>query len=115
MSRSEKKMQVCIFDEFISFLVFRSKWPKIKKISYHFQAKCKFFIQKTNKRKADDSNLKMKKSAVLFVYFLYNISEEIRGLTANNIGQTYGTLGRHLGDIGQTLGRQWADIGQILI
>jgi hypothetical protein len=37
-----------------------------------------------------------------------NISEEIRDLTANDIGQNLGTLGRHMGhwaDIGQTLGR----------
>ena len=66
-----------------------------------------------------------------------NISEEIRDLTANNIGEKVGTLGRHMeywadiwyigqisrtlgrywghwveiGDIRQTLGRHWADIG----
>ena len=42
------------------------------------------------------------------------ISEEIRDLTANGIGQKLGTLGRYMGhwaDIGQTLGRHWADIG----
>ena len=39
-----------------------------------------------------------------------NISEEIRDLTANDIGQT---LGRYMGqwaDIGQTLGRPWKTI-----
>ena len=44
----------------------------------------------------------------------FNISEEIRDLTANDIGQNLGTLGRHWADIGKTLGRDWADIGQIL-
>ena len=67
-----------------------------------------------------------------------NISEEIRDLTAKDIGQKLGTLGRHMGhwadiknikqtygtlsgnwghwaDIGQTLGRHWADIWQTLI
>ena len=66
-----------------------------------------------------------------------NISEEIQDLTAKDIGQKLGTLGRHMGhwadiknikqtygtlsgnwghwaDIGQTLGRHWADIGQTL-
>ena len=49
-----------------------------------------------------------------------NISEEIRDLTANNIGQNLRTLGRHMRhwvdivDIEQTLGRHWADIGQTL-
>ena len=48
------------------------------------------------------------------------ISEEIRDLTANNIGQNLGTLGRHMrhwadiGDIEQTVGRQWTDIGQTM-
>ena len=44
-----------------------------------------------------------------------NISEEIRDLTAKDIGQNLGTLGRHMGhctDIAQTLGRHWADIGK---
>ena len=68
---------------------------------------------------------------------IQNISEEIRDLTAKDIGQKLGTLGRHMGhwadiknikqtygtlsgnwghwaDIGQTLGRHWADIGQTL-
>ena len=48
-------------------------------------------------------------------YFNGNISEEIRDLTAKDIGQNLGTLGRHMGhctDIAQTLGRHWADIGK---
>ena len=54
---------------------------------------------------------------------LKNISEEIRDLTANDIGQKLGTLGRHMGhwadirNIRQTygtLGRHWGDIGQKL-
>jgi hypothetical protein len=49
-----------------------------------------------------------------------NISEEIRDLTAKDIGQNLGTLGIHMGhcrhcaDIEQTLGRNWEDIGQTL-
>ena len=46
-----------------------------------------------------------------------NILEEIRNLTADDIGQNLGTLGRHmehLAEIGQTLGRNWEDIGQII-
>ena len=60
--------------------------------------------------------------------FSENISEEIRDLTANDIGQNLGTFGRHMehwadigltegrhwADIGKTLGRHWADIGQTL-
>ena len=65
---------------------------------------------------------------------IQNISEEIRDLTAKDIGQKLGTLGRHMGhwadiknikqtlsgnwghwaDIGQKLGRHLADIGQTL-
>ena len=45
----------------------------------------------------------------------FNISEEIRDLTANDIGQNLGTLGRHMGhytDIAQALGSYWSDIGK---
>ena len=55
----------------------------------------------------------------------HNISEDIRDLTANNIGQKVGTLGRHMGywadiwyigQISRKLGRywgHWVEIGDI--
>ena len=46
-----------------------------------------------------------------FFYFYKNISEEIRDLTANDIGQTSGTFSS--ADIGGQLGRHWADIGAL--
>ena len=41
----------------------------------------------------------------MLAFFSLNISKEIRDLTANNIGQELGTLGRHMG--------YWADIKNI--
>ena len=41
----------------------------------------------------------------MLAFFSLNISNEIRDLTANNIGQELGTLGRHMG--------YWVDIGDI--
>ena len=45
--------------------------------------------------------------------FCTNISEEIRDLTANNVGQKLGTLGRHIRHWAE-ISRCWADIGQTL-
>ena len=40
----------------------------------------------------------------------FNISEEIRDLTANDIGQNLGTLGKHMRHWADIWG-YWADIG----
>ena len=57
-------------------------------------------------------SLPKKVEKIRFQILPKNMSEDIRELTARNIGQT---LERHMGykaGIGQTMGRHWADIEQ---
>ena len=85
-----------------------------------FVKKCPFFTYFLEKFFLK-SNLGLRKS-----FLNQNLSEEIRDLTAKDIGQKLGTLGRHMGhwadikNIKQKYGTlsgnwgHWADIGQTL-
>ena len=60
------------------------------------------FLKFWSKKLNEDLNL-LENCEKVWDFLEKNISEESRDLTANIIGQTYGTLGRHWEDIWQTL------------